>query len=461
MASIVKRKNKFAVVYTCEDDKGAKKQRWETFDTNAEAKKRKTEIEFQLATGTFIAPSAKTIKELLEEYVSIYGVSNWAMSTYQSNVGTINNYILPIIGDVKLDDITPRIMDKYFQSLLKVKAKPSPFHKDTDQFLTPSQIKGIHKLLRSAFNQAVKWELMLRNPVENATLPKVEKHIREIWDADTLFHAIEICDDPLLKLALNVAFAASLRMGEMLGLTWDCIEISPHSIETGNAYLYVNKEVQRVSKDAMATLNDKGVIKVFPARFSSPETRLVLKEPKTKTSTRKVFLPKTVAEMLAKRKEEIDELKGLLGEEYFDYDLVFCSANGTPIEGAVINRALDKLIKKNGLPKVVFHSIRHTSTTYKLKLSGGDIKAVQGDTGHGTAQMVTEQYAHIIDEDRRANAVRFQEAFYSVPSSQPAAPKSKPLAIPEGVSSDDQELVMKLLTNPKALELLKGIASVI
>ena len=461
MASIVKRKNKFAVVYTCEDEKGIKKQRWETFDTNAEAKKRKTEIEFQLSTGTFIAPSAKTIKELLEEYVSIYGVSNWAMSTYQSNVGTINNYILPIIGDVKIDDITPRLMDKYFQSLLKVKAKPSPFHKSADQFLTPSQIKGIHKLLRSAFNQAVKWELMVRNPVENATLPKVEKHIRKIWDADTLFHAIKVCDDPLLKLALNVAFAASLRIGEMLGLTWDCIEISPHSIENGNAYLFVNKEIQRVSKEAMETLNDKGVVKVFPARFSSPETRLVLKEPKTKTSTRKVFLPKAVAEMLVQRKAEIDELKELLGDEYFDYGLVFCSPNGTPIEGAVINRALDKLIKKNGLPKVVFHSIRHTSTTYKLKLSGGDIKAVQGDTGHGTAQMVTEQYAHIIDEDRKANAARFQEAFYATPAVRSAEPVSTPLTIPEGVSSDDQQLVMKLLTNPKAMELLKGLASVI
>ena len=75
--------------------------------------------------------------------------------------------------------------------------------------------------------------------------------------------------------------------------------------------------------------------------------------------------------------------------------------------------------------------------------------------------MVTEQYAHIIDEDRRANAVRFQEAFYSVPAPQPASPESKPLGIPDGVSSDDQELVMKLLTNPKALELLKGLANVI
>ena len=281
------------------------------------------------------------------------------------------------------------------------------------------------------------------------------------WDADTLFHAIELCEDPLLKLALNVAFAASLRMGEMLGLTWDCIEISPHSIETGNAYLYVNKEIQRVSKEALETLNEKGVVKVFPARFASPETRLVLKEPKTKTSTRKVFLPKAVAEMLVQRKAEIDEMKDLLGDEYYDFGLVFCSPNGTPIEGSVINRALAKHIKKNGLPKVVFHSIRHTSTTYKLKLSGGDIKAVQGDTGHGTAQMVTEQYAHIIDDDRKANAARFQEAFYSAHETQNASSKPQSVQLPPSISSDDQELVIKLLSNPKALDLLRGLANAI
>ena len=61
---------------------------------------------------------------------------------------------------------------------------------------------------------------------------------------------------------------------------------------------------------------------------------------------------------------------------------------------------------------MVFHSLRHTSTTYKLKLSGGDIKAVQGDTGHAQATMVTERYAHILDDDRRVNAARFQKEFY-------------------------------------------------
>lgn len=62
---------------------------------------------------------------------------------------------------------------------------------------------------------------------------------------------------------------------------------------------------------------------------------------------------------------------------------------------------------------MVFHSLRHTSVTYKLKLSGGDIKAVQGDSGHAQADMVTEVYGHIIDEDRRKNAERMENAFYN------------------------------------------------
>ena len=50
---------------------------------------------------------------------------------------------------------------------------------------------------------------------------------------------------------------------------------------------------------------------------------------------------------------------------------------------------------------MVFHSLRHTSVTYKLKLSGGDIKAVQGDSGHAQADMVTEVYGHILDTAKR------------------------------------------------------------
>ena len=141
---------------------------------------------------------------------------------------------------------------------------------------------------------------------------------RDIWTAETLSKAMEVCDDPILSLALNLAFSCSLRIGEMLGLTWDCIDIAPQSIENGSAYIFVNKELQRVTRGALDDLSDKGVIKKFPPCIASTHTALVLKEPKTKTSIRRVYLPKTVAYMLVERKKEIDELMDLFGDECQD-----------------------------------------------------------------------------------------------------------------------------------------------
>ena len=74
---------------------------------------------------------------------------------------------------------------------------------------------------------------------------------------------------------------------------------------------------------------------------------------------------------------------------------------------------MQDIIDEPGQLDVVLHSLRHTSVTYKLKLSGGDIKAVQGDSGHAQADMVMEVYGHILDEDRRKNAELMENAFYN------------------------------------------------
>ena len=455
MASIFKRKNKYSVVYRYKDENGVERQRWETFKTNAEAKKRKTEIEYKFSTNTFITPNCKTIQELLYDYVTIYGVNKWALSTYNTNKSLIDNYINPYIGKLRLEDCTPRAMEQYYLNMLKVKAVAKAYQKDNNVLVTPSTIRELHKILRSAFNQAVKWELLLRNPVERATLPKVQKHTRDIWTSDILFHALEMCDDEKLKLCINLAFSCSLRIGELLALTWDCINISEESISDGSSYLFVDKELQRVARGAMSELDGKDVKLQFPCFKPAGTTVLVLKSPKTQSSVRRVYIPKTVAEMLLVLKKEQEELKELLGYEYKEYNLVICSMDGRPIEGQVINRAFNKLIKDHNLPKVVFHSLRHTSVTYKLKLNGGDIKAVQGDTGHSQINMVTDVYSHIIDEDRCKNAQKLQDAFYSkpddTPSTQPVIDsKSKQLLELINQSPDLAELLIKTLSAKQA-----------
>lgn len=195
-------------------------------------------------------------------------------------------------------------------------------------------------------------------------------------------------------------------------------------------------------------------------------TTLVLKLPKTKSSVRKIFLPSTVAQMLIERKQRIEELKDIFGCEYHDYNLVFCQADGKPIEGAAITRGFKKLIADNDLPPVVFHSLRHTSITYKLKLNGGDMKSVQGDSGHSQMKMVADVYSHIIDDDRQKNAQLFEQEFYSKVSGSSGATspqKEKIEAVPTSVSPEDSDqgtlqMLLKLMQDPKATELLKTLA---
>ena len=449
MASITKRRNKYCVVYRYIDENGVERQKWETFNTNTEAKKRKKEIEFKQASNAFIAPSCKTISELMYDYVTVYGVNKWAISTYSSNKSLIDNYIVPIIGTMKLDECTPRVMEKFYLDLLNVRAIARPNKKDCIEYVTPQTVHQVHKILRSAFNQAVKWEMIIRNPVMNATLPKVEKEVREIWDSNILTKALKLCDDDKLALCINLAFACSLRIGELLALTWDCVDISNESIEQGNAFVYIDKELQRVQRDGFDDLDAKDVKFKFPSIKPTGSTVLIIKSPKTKSSIRRVYLPNTVAQMLKEHKANQDEIKEYLGCEYYDYNLVIASSDGRPIEGQVINRGFSKLIKDNNLPKVVFHSLRHTSVTYKLKMNGGDIKAVQGDTGHSQINMVTDVYSHIVDEDRCKNAQKLQDTFYSNNSTEE----------PQNQLSDKSKLLIELLSKSPELadKLLQSI----
>ena len=189
-----------------------------------------------------------------------------------------------------------------------------------------------------------------------------------------------------------------------------------------------------------------------------------------------MYLPNTVALMLIERKKQVDGLKELFGDEYQDYNLVFAHPSGRPMEGQVITNALKKLIRENDLPDVVFHSFRHASITYKLKWTGGDMKAVQGDSGHARVEMVADVYSHILDDDRRKNAQRFDEQFYKgkafdgqhseIP--MPAFESSEAMLQmeqepePEAekeVDTDDKEVLLRLLAKPEMAELVKSLAA--
>ena len=280
--------------------------------------------------------------------------------------------------------------------------------------------------------------------------------------------ALDQCTDSKLYVAMNLAFACSLRMGEILGLTWSNVHISDEDIADDNAYVYIDKELARASKRAIEMLGQKDIYHVFTPLFPNTSTRIILKKPKTDSSIRKVWLPKTLAYILLEWKKSQDELKEMLRDEYQDYDLVVAMPNGRPCEERIIAGEFQKLRESAGLPKVVFHSLRHSSTTYKLKLNHGDLKATQGDTGHAQIDMITSVYAHILDEDRKVNAQKFEDAFYAsanpdlrtVRPPEPPKPKEpeKPAAAP---SLDLAGLVAQLQKSPELVSTLAALLSAV
>jgi len=140
---------------------------------------------------------------------------------------------------------------------------------------------------------------------------------------------------------------------------------------------------------------------------------LVLKEPKTKSSIRTICIPQATAWLLHHWKRYQEQLRGsFTPEEYQDFNLVMTLDNGRPVETGIIAQELDDLISANGLPDVDFHSLRHTSTSVKLVITGGDIKAVQDANGHATPYMTVQTYAKALDKQKKLLAEKTNEKFF-------------------------------------------------
>lgn len=420
-----KKGQQYEISYRCP---GYSKPFYERFSSYEEANLRIAQIEYEKSLGVFQPPKPVpipiratrqkyiTVGELMDEYVQVYGLNHWGDSFLSCSKHRIEHYIKPYLGNVAVKDLTTHDLDLFYDSLQDKPAVILKGHKKTDATVSLSVIEKTHALLRSALNQAVKWEYISSNPAERVTLPKYRPAERDVWSASEAQYALDCCSDPVLHTAMLLALGCSMRIGEILGLTWDCVDFSDESIYDGTAHVFVNKELKRCQKDSLEALAHRGrsqVIFTFPEwKQTDSTTSLVLKSPKTESSVRKVYLPKTVALALREVKSSQDALKLLIGDEYTDYGLVIAHEDGRPYEERQIAALLRKLIADYNLRPVVFHSLRHCSASLKLQIGGGNIKAVQGDTGHAQARMVTDLYAHTHNEDRRRLAQKVDEDFF-------------------------------------------------
>ena len=235
-----------------------------------------------------------------------------------------------------------------------------------------------------------------------------------------------------------------------MGLQWKNLFISDEDIENDNAHIVIDQQLQRLRKKEIEDLKIRDdIIFKFPPVTGNENllTVMALRKPKTKSSIRTVWLPNTLVYLLRKWKEQQEQYKEFFQSEYHDYDLVISFEDGRPVAHELIRAGMNKLADKAELPHVVFHSLRHSSTTYKLKLNHGDIKATQGDTGHAQADMVTELYSHILDEDRKINAQKFDDLFYQNNNEEKVKRKKNNIDVDKLVDSikENPDLMEKLL----------------
>ena len=120
MAYITKRGSSYGVRYTYQDEQGKNCNKWESFSTKEEATNRKKQIEHELANGTFLIPSTITVKEFLMEWLPKQcNKHKWAPQTYQSNLGTVQNLIIPYIGDMQMQKLKPYHLEDLYSTLSK------------------------------------------------------------------------------------------------------------------------------------------------------------------------------------------------------------------------------------------------------------------------------------------------------------------------------------------------------
>ena len=456
MASIMKRGNTYSVRYNYKDHAGKPCKGWETFKTKAEAQERKITVEKELLDGTFLVPDTMTVEEMLYKWIPIQSSKHkWSPKTYTQSVAMVQNLIVPYIGKRKVQDLRTYDIEQFYATLSQTPCgqyvhgeKQELTENQKKRLLSSTSIHEVHTLLKTAFSYAVDWDLIHKSPTPREA-PKINTEERTIWDERTMLAALQTIENPALHLAVHMSMILSLREGEILGLQPGDLDFDAAD---GRGSISVNKALQRADKVALSKIDPTQIYHTFPDRREGSKSSLILKRTKTKKSNRILYMTKPLKEELLAWLEKMKQDEQSAPEKYSNCGQLFRLPDGLPIAPDVLTKWYRMWRAEHPeFEKIVFHGLRHSSATYQLMISGGDIKAVQGTTGHASADMLVNTYAHIQQSSRVELGKKFESGFYAKPDTPspqavPAAgePTISMTALLELLKDADPEMKAKL-----------------
>ena len=440
MASIMKRGNTYSVRYNYKDHAGKPCKGWETFKTKAEAQERKITVEKELLDGTFLVPDTMTVEEMLYKWIPIQSSKHkWSPKTYTQSVAMVQNLIVPYIGKRKVQDLRTYDIEQFYATLSQTPCgqyvhgeKQELTENQKKRLLSSTSIHEVHTLLKTAFSYAVDWDLIHKSPTPREA-PKINTEERTIWDERTMLAALQTIENPALHLAVHMSMILSLREGEILGLQPGDLDFDAAD---GRGTITVGRSLQRTEKAALEKTDPNQIYHIFPDQREGSSSALVLKKPKTKKSSRTLYLTRPLKEELLAWLEKLRQDELAMDGRYRNCGQLFRLPNGMPVAPEALSKWYRAWRAEHPeFEKIVFHGLRHSSATYQLIESGGNIKAVQGNTGHATTGILMDTYAHTQDKPRLELAEKLEADFYS---QDIGSPKSGSVPVKENLPDSIQ-----------------------
>lgn len=217
--------------YTVGFDPATSKQKQKSIygKTQKEVRERLAEITTELDDGTYMEPTKNTVSEWLEVWLETYvrfSVKPYTLDAYQR---VCRNYLKPALGTLRLSELSAPHIQRFYNSLLMEKN------------LSPKTVRNIHGIFHRAMEQAVKLRMIRSNPTELCDLPKACRKDIHPMEQDKIEAFLTATKGNKYELLYLVTLFTGMRQGEVLGLTWDCVDFTHNT-------LYVNKQLQKTKK---------------------------------------------------------------------------------------------------------------------------------------------------------------------------------------------------------------------
>lgn len=374
------------------------------------------EFEEQVKNGKYHRGNKITLKAFSELWLKEYAKENLEADTYYGYVQNINFQILPVLGHLKLSEITPLKLQGFYNSL---SSEENVRHDGKTGPYAPGTIKKVHGVLSIILSTAVTWQLIDSNPCQKVSptsrsqlkkirqntsgnikyftpeqtdlfldamnAPFVSTHRSHDRTDDTgkKYHVpdyTQINNTPTqLKIFFILALFGGFRRSELIALTWDDIDFEGNSISITKATIYADH-------------------------------KLITKSTKNDCSTRTVCMSAGIIKVLKHYKAEQNRQRLAIGDQWENGDFLFTQWNGKQMNPATPYHTFKKIIRRYNdsagkdaprLPEIPLHGLRHTSATLMIAQKI-DVRTVSGRLGHSQTSTTMNIYAHNLkkrDED--------------------------------------------------------------